>query len=141
VMTDIRFFVPGIPAPQGSKRHVGNGRMVESSKKVAPWRAAVVRVVREQGLAHGLTNPINVTANFVLPKPKTIKREWPTTRPDLDKLIRSTFDALTTSGLWLDDSLAISVTATKVYALDDMPTGAYLRIQPVIITARGRQYD
>ena len=33
--------VYGTPAPQGSKRHVGRGVMVESSKKVKPWREAV----------------------------------------------------------------------------------------------------
>lgn len=37
----IRFRVNGTPAPQGSKRHVGNGRMVEMSKAVGPWREAV----------------------------------------------------------------------------------------------------
>jgi crossover junction endodeoxyribonuclease RusA len=33
--------INGIPAPQGSKRHVGNGVMIESSKAVGPWREAV----------------------------------------------------------------------------------------------------
>jgi len=31
-MTERNLFVPGAPAPQGSKRHVGNGVMVEASK-------------------------------------------------------------------------------------------------------------
>lgn len=34
-----RFSVLGLPAPQGSKTHVGEGRMVESSKRVKPWHA------------------------------------------------------------------------------------------------------
>lgn len=33
----IGFHVIGLPAPQGSKKHVGHGVMVESSKKVKPW--------------------------------------------------------------------------------------------------------
>ena len=37
-MNDVSFNVIGIPGAQGSKRHVGNGVMVESSKKVKPWR-------------------------------------------------------------------------------------------------------
>ena len=36
-----KFTVHGLPAPQGSKRHVGKGVMVESSKYVKPWREAV----------------------------------------------------------------------------------------------------
>lgn len=38
----VEFFASGTPAPQGSKRHVGRGIMIESSRKVRPWRAAVV---------------------------------------------------------------------------------------------------
>ena len=45
------FHVLGLsPAPQGSKRHVGGGRMIESSAKVKPWREAV----RSEALATGL---------------------------------------------------------------------------------------
>lgn len=36
-------------------------------------------------------------------------------RPDLDKLIRSTCDALTTSGVYRDDALIAQMFATKVY--------------------------
>ena len=36
-----RATVNGLPAPQGSHKHVGGGRMVESSKKVKPWRQDV----------------------------------------------------------------------------------------------------
>ncbi|QDH92357.1 RusA-like resolvase [Gordonia phage Spooky] len=41
-------WIPGIPAPQGSKRHVGNGILIESSKRVGPWRAVVALTVGEQ---------------------------------------------------------------------------------------------
>ena len=44
-MTNLRNEVLGTPAPQGSKRHVGGGRMVESSKLVGPWREAVKAAV------------------------------------------------------------------------------------------------
>jgi len=42
--TPITFFVPGKPAPQGSKRHVGRGIMLESSREVGPWRERVALV-------------------------------------------------------------------------------------------------
>jgi crossover junction endodeoxyribonuclease RusA len=127
-MTDVQFFVPGVPAPQGSKRHVGNGRMVESSKKVAPWRHAVIQKVQELDLVLGLIGPLEVTVSFLLPAPKTLKRQWPSVRPDLDKLLRSTFDALTISGLWIDDSQVIALMANKKYGRDQQ-TGAFIRIQ------------
>ncbi len=38
---DLTVHVTGSPAAQGSKRHVGGGRLIEQSKAVAPWRKAV----------------------------------------------------------------------------------------------------
>lgn len=35
-MSTTTIIVHGIPAPQGSKRHVGNGVLLESSKMVKP---------------------------------------------------------------------------------------------------------
>jgi crossover junction endodeoxyribonuclease RusA len=139
VSDELVLFVAGIPAPQGSKRHVGNGRMIESSKKVAPWRAAVIREVQALDLAHGLIGPLALTVHFLLPAPKTIKRVWPTTRPDLDKLVRSTFDALTIGGLWLDDSQVVTLMANKQYATDGMAPGAWLRIETV--TTKGNDHE
>ena len=41
-MTDtVTFVVQSKAAPQGSKRHVGNGVMIESSKRVKPFRQDV----------------------------------------------------------------------------------------------------
>jgi Holliday junction resolvase RusA-like endonuclease len=120
----ISFFIDGEPAPQGSKNgFVKNGRvvMVESSKKVKPWRAAVAEQTakhcRDQGL-EPLDKPVEIALVFYLPKPKTVKRDWPSVKPDLDKLIRSTFDGLTTGGLYVDDALVIALSASKQYATD-----------------------
>jgi len=120
----ISYFIEGIPAPQGSKTgFVKNGRvvMVESSLKVKPWRAAVAeqtaRYMSWETL-NPLDNPVEIALVFHLPKPKTVKREWPSVKPDLDKLIRSTFDGLTTGGLYTDDALVIAVSASKQYATD-----------------------
>ena len=41
------------PAPQGSKRYLGNGRFVEASKKLEPWRRAVAEAVEAMFEATG----------------------------------------------------------------------------------------
>ena len=122
----ISYFIEGEPAPQGSKNgFVKNGRvvMVESSKKVKPWRVAVTeqtaRYMSWETL-NPLDTPVEIALVFYLPKPKSVKRQWPSVKPDLDKLIRSTFDGLTTGGLYLDDALVIAVSASKEYATDRM---------------------
>ena len=118
--------VPGLPRPQGSKRHVGNGRMVESSPYVDPWRERVALAARA---AHGgqLDGALHVTVCFSLPRPKGHYRtgrnahllrdgapDYPTTRPDLDKLTRAILDALT-GVWWADDSLVVGIDALKVF--------------------------
>lgn len=39
--------VYGLPGAQGSKRAVGRGVMVESFKRVTPWRSAVITATVE----------------------------------------------------------------------------------------------
>jgi len=124
------YFIEGEPAPQGSKNgFIKNGRvvLVESSKKVKPWRAAVAReTVQFMRNREMITDPVEITLLFHLPRPKSVTRLFPSVKPDLDKLIRSTFDGLTTGGLYTDDALVIAVTATKTYATGK--TGCYIHI-------------
>lgn len=116
----ISYWIDGEPAPQGSKTgFIKNGRvvMVEASKKVKPWREAVAAETQAK-VSSALQNPVEISLVFHLPKPKTVTRTWPAVKPDLDKLIRSTFDGLTTGGLYTDDALVIAVSASKQYATD-----------------------
>ena len=123
-MTRIEFFVPGDPAPQGSKRHVGNGVMIESSKKVKPWRSAVhaeaVDAMRVNDGTFPLDGALAVDLTFYRRMPasrKAVDRKrgwrWATTKPDIDKLVRSTLDALTSAGLIADDARIARLAATK----------------------------
>jgi len=123
-------WVPGRPAPQGSKRNLGNRKMVESSEGVAPWRvdvrAGVLAAMQAQG--HGgftRRTPVWVGLEFVLPRPAaTPKRRTPPAvkRPDLDKLARAVLDALTSAGAVADDSQVVDLHPVKRLAeLDETP--------------------
>lgn len=111
------FTVEGHPAPQGSKRHVGNGRMIEASKRLHPWRDKVIEVVRNQPIDQ-FTTPVRVALEFRLPRPAKPKHELPISRQagDIDKLCRAILDALTIGGLIIDDSYVINLTASKRYS-------------------------
>ena len=71
-MSELVVVVYGVPAPQGSKRHVGHGILVESSKKLRPWRDAVrwttADKTREQAWtpARGAAYRLDVTSNVAL---------------------------------------------------------------------------
>jgi Holliday junction resolvase RusA-like endonuclease len=116
--------VHGTPAPQGSKKYVGHrtskttGKsaavLLESSKKVAPWRSAVEAAARLHlaGLSGWtpLDGPLCADMVFTLAKPSSAPkrtRTWPMRYPDLSKLLRSTEDALTTAGIWADDARVV----------------------------------
>jgi crossover junction endodeoxyribonuclease RusA len=123
-------FVPGRPAPQGSKRHVGGGRLVESSKAVGPWRTVVAWHAAQAYQSAPVEGPIRVSLVFVMPRPAgTPKRATPPAvkRPDTDKLTRAIFDAL--SGVvWKDDSQVVELHAFKRLATLEEQPGASIRI-------------
>jgi Holliday junction resolvase RusA-like endonuclease len=102
------FHVLGEPAPQGSKSpkgyRGGHAVLVESSKRVAPWRGSVTAAAFGAGPC--LDGPLVVGMVFALRRPASARKRdtAPYRYPDLSKLARSTEDAITTAGLWADDA-------------------------------------
>jgi len=141
----VKFRVNGIPAPQGSKRHVGGGIMIESSKAVKPWREAV-RTETQRALENGSEpfakgQPVMVWLNFWLPRPKghygtgrnaaVIKPsapQIPVVQPDLDKLQRAVLDGLKSGGAYADDCQVACIVAGKEYA-DHCAPGCDIRVE------------
>lgn len=121
--SSLSFAVIGLPAPQGSKRHVGKGVMVESSKAVKPWREAVKQAAREAMAKAGVSAPalpgaVRLVIEFYLPRPKKYAKRFnarPKSRPDSSKLLRSTEDAMTEAGIWVDDSYIVDHFISKWY--------------------------
>lgn len=139
---ELYFTAFGDPAPQGSK-NVYNGRLVEASKKLKPWRAAVTDAVFRAFVATGdesqFTEPVEVTATFYLPRPRTVKRLLPSVPPDLDKLQRSLGDALSIdAGVLADDSLIVRWHASKVYAESPNDTGVRVAIRTIPVADRSK---
>lgn len=140
--------VYGLAGPQGSKTAVGYGRskttgraiplMRESSKKVKPWREAVTAAIEAAltaGEAQYLAGPVRADVTFTMPKPVSApkrRRTYPAVTPDIDKLERSTYDAITAANAWRDDGAVIENHSRKVYpgehpdALDQ--PGAIIRL-------------
>lgn len=120
--TPFKLTVYGDPAPQGSKiaHALPSGKIVmrEVSKKIDPWR----RAVKEAVLSlvgddfEPFDSPLEIETIFYLQRGSSIKRPMPTVAPDLDKLDRGLWDALTQAGVWRDDALVVSSISTKLYA-------------------------
>lgn len=142
-MTRITLYAIGDPAPKGSMRHVGNGVMVESSKRVKPWRRQVAAAARDAMVGRDmLTGPVAVTLDVHLPRPashygtgrnagrlRLSAPLWPTSRRlgDADKHARSALDALT-GIVYTDDSLVVALHVYKHFADATHPVGAHITI-------------
>lgn len=129
----------GTPGPQGSKSFRGmSGRghaiLVESSKKVKPWRAVVAAAALavieccgdpdcgEFKPGFPLDGPLVGRVVFTLNKPKSrpkTRTTYPDTYPDVSKLLRSTEDALSKIA-WADDARIVDYTRLgKVFPGED----------------------
>jgi crossover junction endodeoxyribonuclease RusA len=118
--------VDGNPAPQGSKRHVGHGRMVEASKRLRPWRATVAAAVKAAVGAQVPfpDGPVIVTLEFVMPRPvSTPKRSTPPAvkRPDIDKLCRAILDAITGAAIADDSQVTLMVAHKRIAEIAETP--------------------
>lgn len=144
---ELYFTVAGVePGPQGSKRHVGGGRMIEASKKVGPFREAIAHAVNTAFVATGdhrqFTEPVVVWATFYLPKPSSVKRLLPSVAPDLDKLMRTLGDGLSiNSDALADDGLIVRWHAAKVYADKPGDIGVRVAIKTVALADDTENHD
>jgi len=137
-MDDIRFNVDGVPAPKGSTRaFVVNGRAVvtHDNAKTRPW-AALVRDAARQAAGDAIVFPrgvpVIVELAFHLPRPASLPKRVTrhTKKPDIDKLTRAVFDALT-GVVWQDDSQVYACDAYKRYVSDHERPGARIAVARV----------
>lgn len=132
-MSELRFFVPGIPKTAGSKRafinpKTGRPIITDDNRKGKDWRASVQHFAREgmQG-RDPMTGALEVHFEFVMPRPKghygkgrhagrllDSAPRHPETRPDVLKMSRAVEDALTGIA-WRDDAQIVEERLVKIY--------------------------
>lgn len=132
-MTELRFVVVGKPAPKGSLKHVGHGRLVEQVKGSKPWREKVTVAAAQAMDSTGwvtATGPVEVSAIVLIERPKTSKQAYPVTRSsgDADKHARNLLDALVDAGILRDDSQIIRLHIEKTHA---PRAGAHITIRTI----------
>lgn len=136
-MNSFDFVVRDTPRPQGSKRHVGNGVMIEQSAGVKTWREAVKQAAVNRKDAIGADDgivfvrgvPVELHVRFFHKRPanhyrtgrhsaelKPTAPTFVTVKPDIDKIIRSTADAIGSAGVWGDDCQIVRTNAEQVYS-------------------------
>ena len=131
-MSQIAFTVFAKAEPQGSKKAFvvpgkggANPRAVvvdDNKPTLRSYRQEITRaaifVLNQAGLSRPMAGSqvaVELTLEFTFLKPASSKKRiWPAVKPDIDKLTRSTFDALK-GLLFMDDSQVCRMTVEKVY--------------------------
>lgn len=133
----IGFRVTGQPAPKGSARAVidrrtGKARLLASASRSneraqTSWAAQVGWAAKAAHRAAPWTGAIGLEVTFFVARPKSVTRALPEVKPDGDKLLRATADALT-GILFVDDGQVTDWIARKRYATADDPVGAWIEV-------------
>lgn len=100
--------------------------MVEANKHLPEWRQAVYEALKAADKQ--FVGAVTVMATFYIPRPKTNKRLYATTKPDVDKLQRAIGDCLTKAGTIIDDSYIVTWNAAKAYA-DGVEPGVRILVE------------
>ena len=126
-------------APQGSKKHVGRGIMVETCKRLKSWRKEVslrAKLIVDEIIEE----PVEVEVVFWFKRPLKhylpngmLRQSAPVyitnkNKGDLDKHCRALLDSLTKSA-FADDSQVVSLHAVKKYCETESQTGANIIIK------------
>lgn len=142
----IEFDVPGMPIPKGSaKAFMRKGArfptvIQDNAAKQKPWASMIGLCAAQEMARTGTklsTGAMSITVSFAMPRPKCHMNSkgnvrpnapyHPVTKPDIDKLLRCVFDALT-GIVWRDDSQVIQTVTTKQYGFN---IGAKIRIEEI----------
>jgi Holliday junction resolvase RusA-like endonuclease len=145
-----RLWVPGIPAPQGSKEplpiYAGKGpnrRLVRivlresSNVALKKWRATVDAAARKAWTTDPYGGPFDLGCRFLMPVWQATRTgDWPTNNRigDLSHLVRAVEDALKTAGVIKDDRYVVGYLGTpdtsKRFARPGEETGCEIIMRP-----------
>lgn len=110
------YTILGTAIPQGSKSVTRTGLMFDANKNLKAWRKHASDTIAEQhGTRPTLDAPLAVRIHVRLAKPKTVKRIWPSVKPDIDKLARAILDSAVSAGVIRDDALVCDLRIIKEY--------------------------
>lgn len=107
-----RFTINRIHSKQ-RPRHQRNGHTY-NPKENADYEEEVAWNYKAQTDGYVFQGPVSVTMLFTFIKPKSVKRDYPTVKPDLDNTIKSVLDGLNGCA-YRDDSQVCRIFAEKQY--------------------------
>lgn len=105
--------IPIEPVAKGRPR-LARGGFVYTPKETRIFERKVSEYLRLKYWGTPLTGPVFFSINFYLTKPKSVKRKYPSVRPDADNFIKALLDACN-GILFKDDAQIVVLNAAKIY--------------------------
>lgn len=107
------------PTPKGRPRAVLNKKTATirnyTPAKTRNFESFIKRQAAKQYKETPLEGPISLRVVFYIERPKTVTRQFPEVKPDLDNYIKAVSDALNNI-IYKDDSQIVKIQALKLYA-------------------------
>jgi Holliday junction resolvase RusA-like endonuclease len=106
-------FLDVIPTAKGRARFTRKG-FAYTPEKTRAAENSMRNILSKAYKGIPLDVPLIMYAFFLVPKPKSVKREFPSVKPDLDNYIKALSDSA--NGIvWKDDSQVIQIHTAKLY--------------------------
>jgi len=122
----ISFNFPVDPVAKGRPRF-SKGRAY-TPQKTRDFEKLINTMAKIQYRGEPLKGPLSVVIVFFIKKPRSVKREYPIVRPDIDNFFKSALDSL--NGVAFDDDCqVIEINASKKY--NDFG-GIFIDIKPYL---------
>lgn len=112
---EIRIFIPVEPVAKGRPKFTKQG-FCYTPKKTSHYEKQIKYHLEASGYGFKemYDKPIHLKLDFFIARPKSVKREFPCTRPDIDNYAKAVLDAM--NGIvFKDDGQIVSLLLTKSY--------------------------
>ena len=122
ILTSYSFEIPGEPIAKSRPRaYMREGHIYFYNEKNVTEYQKKVKSIAYFHIKEPSLRPISMMITFYIKRPKTVKRKYPTARPDLDNYEKTILDAL--NGVaYKDDAQVVIVLKAKKYTEDDPHT-------------------
>lgn len=115
------------PVPKGRPRFTRSG-MAYTPAKSRAFETELSYMARAQYRGKPLEGALQVHIRCQMIKPKTVRREYPSVKPDGDNFLKAISDALN-GVLWVDDAQIVDLSISKRYGPKGKITVSVIKIE------------
>lgn len=112
--TVIKFVIPVNPQPASRPRSNFKLGRVYNKPEYKRYLDELYLLTKKYQPSRPLSKAISLSIEFYLERPKSVKRDMPCVKPDLDNYVKAVMDGL--KGFWVDDALVVELKASKFYS-------------------------